>query len=47
MTFHLGRRDIGGEAVALAEIDTALPDGVLDKIRDLSQVVRADILQFS
>ena len=46
-TFHLGRRDFGGEAVALVEIDDALPTGVLDEIRSLPQVVRADILQFS
>ena len=46
-TFHLGRRDVGGEAIALVEIDGTLPDGVLNEIRVLSQVVRADILQFS
>ena len=45
-TFHLGRRDLGGEAVALVEIDGTVPDGVLDEIKALSQVVRADILQF-
>jgi len=46
-TFHLGRRDVGGEAVALVEIDGTVPDEVLDEIKALSQVVRADILQFS
>ena len=45
-TFHLGRRKVGGEAVALVEIDGTVPDGVLDEIKALSQVVRADILQF-
>jgi D-3-phosphoglycerate dehydrogenase len=45
-TFHLGRRDVGGEAVALVEIDGTVPDKVLDEIKALSQVVRADILQF-
>ena len=45
-TFHLGRRDLGSEAVALVEIDGTVPDGVLDEIKALSQVVRADILQF-
>ena len=45
-TFHLGRRDVGGEAVALVEIDGTVPDEVLDEIKALSQVVRADILQF-
>ena len=45
-TFHLGRRDVGGEAVALVEIDHALPAGVLDEIKSLPQVLRADSLQF-
>ena len=45
-TFHLGRRDVGGEAVALVEIDDALPSAVLDEIKSLPQVVRADSLQF-
>ncbi len=46
-TFHLGRRNVGGEAVALVEVDGALPAGVLDEIKLLPQVVRADSLQFS
>ena len=46
-TFHLGRRDVGGEAVALVEIDDALPAGMLDEIKSLPQVVRADSLQFT
>ena len=46
-TFHLGRRNVGGEAIALVEIDDALPAGVLDEIKSLPQVVRADSLQFS
>ena len=45
-TFHLGSRDVGGEAVALVETDNALPAGVLDKIKSLPQVLRADSLQF-
>ena len=45
-TFHLGRRDVGDEAVALVEIDGTAPDGVLVEIKALSQLVRADILQF-
>ena len=45
-TFHLERRNIGGEAVALVEVDGALPVGVLDEIKSLPQVVRADSLQF-
>ena len=46
-TFHLGRRNVGGEAVALVEVDGALPAGVLDEIKSLPQVVRADSLKFS
>ena len=45
-TFHLGRSDVGDEAVALVEIDGTAPDGVLVEIKALSQLVRADILQF-
>ena len=45
-TFHLGRRHVGGEAVALVEIDEALPAGMLDEIKSLPQVLRADSLQF-
>jgi phosphoglycerate dehydrogenase-like enzyme len=36
-----------GNAVALVEIDGTVPDEVLDEIKALSQLVRADILQFS
>ena len=36
-----------GNAVALVEIDGTVPDEVLDEIKALCQVVRADILQFS
>ena len=46
-TFHLGRRDAGGEAVALIEIDGSLPSDVLPEIRALEQVVRVDALHFS
>ena len=45
-TFHLGRRDVGGEAVALVEIDGELPASMLDDLRALKQVVRVDALQF-
>ena len=46
-TFHLGRRVVGGEAVALVEIDDVLPAGFLDEVKSLPQVIRADSLQFS
>ena len=46
-TFHLGRREAGGEAIALVEIDDGLPASILSKIRGLEQVVRVDSLQFA
>ena len=46
-TFHLGRREAGGEAIALVEIDGGFPASILSKIRGLKQVVRADLLQFA
>ena len=46
-TFHLGRREAGGEAIALAEIDGGLPKTMLPEIRALDQVVRADALHFA
>ena len=47
VTFHLGRREAGGEAIALAEIDGGLPKTMLLEIRALDQVVRADALHFA
>ena len=46
-TFHLGRREAGGEAIALVEIDGGLPETMLPEIRALDQVVRADALHFA
>ena len=46
-TFHLGRRDIGGEAIALVEIDDIPDQAFLDDLKTLPQVVRADRLQFA
>ena len=46
-TFHLGRREAGGEAIALVEIDGGLPKTMLPEIRALDQVVRADALHFA
>jgi D-3-phosphoglycerate dehydrogenase len=45
-TFHLGRREAGGEAIALVEIDGGLPPNFLHEIRALKQVVRVDALHF-
>lgn len=46
-TFHLGRRDVGGEAIALVEIDTAPDDAFITALKELPQVVRADQLSFA
>ena len=42
-TFHLGRKQAGGEAVALIEIDGTVDKQTLGAIRDLPQIVRAII----
>ena len=46
-TFHLGRKEEGGEAIALIEIDGNIDDVAMDKVRSLEQVVRADRLSFA
>ena len=46
-TFHLGRKQEGGEAVALVEIDGDISADVLEKVKTLPQVVRADHLRFA
>jgi D-3-phosphoglycerate dehydrogenase / 2-oxoglutarate reductase len=45
-TFHVGRETPGGNAIALIEIDGALPDDVLAKVRALPQVQQAKLLHF-
>jgi len=45
-TFHVGREKPGGDAIALIEIDGALPAAVLDKVRALPQVQQAKPLHF-
>ena len=46
-TFHLGRKEAGGEAVALVEVDGAIDDTALSAIRALELVVRADRMSFA
>ena len=46
-TFHLGRREEGGEAIALVEIDQQIDADVMAELRGLPQVVRADLLHFA
>jgi D-3-phosphoglycerate dehydrogenase / 2-oxoglutarate reductase len=45
-TFHVGREAVGGNAVALIEIDGELPPEVLTKVRALPQVQQAKPLKF-
>ena len=45
-TFHLGRREDGGEAICLIEIDSDPDDGFMESLRALPNVVRADQLAF-
>jgi D-3-phosphoglycerate dehydrogenase / 2-oxoglutarate reductase len=45
-TFHLGRDVPGGDAIALVEVDGAIPDYVLDQVCRLPQVLHAKQLSF-
>jgi D-3-phosphoglycerate dehydrogenase len=45
-TFNLGRSAPGGKAIALLEVDEPIADGVLDTIKSLPHVTRADRLCF-
>lgn len=45
-SFHLGRDQRGGHAIALLELDERLNDDVLAGVRKLPQVVRAERLAF-
>jgi D-3-phosphoglycerate dehydrogenase len=45
-TFNLGREAAGGKALALIGIDAMIEDAVLDKVRALPNVMRANRLQF-
>ena len=45
-TFHLGRTRQGGDAIALVEVDGAVPPDVLAKVQALPQVKQAKVLAF-
>ena len=45
-TFHLGRNKQGGDAIALVEVDGAVPSDVLAKVQALPQVKQAKALVF-
>ncbi|MDH3241955.1 MAG: phosphoglycerate dehydrogenase [Alphaproteobacteria bacterium] len=44
-TFHLGRADAGGDAIALVNTDGLVSDETLEKVRALPDVVQAEALQ--
>ncbi|MGH6873710.1 MAG: ACT domain-containing protein, partial [Aestuariivirgaceae bacterium] len=45
-SFHLGRQARGGDAIALVEIDEAIPAGVLSQVQKLPNVRQAKPLAF-
>jgi D-3-phosphoglycerate dehydrogenase len=45
-TFHLGRREAGGEAVLLLSVDQAIPQAVIDKACQLQGVKTVKALAF-
>ena len=45
-SFHLGRQARGGDAIALVEIDEAIPTGVLSQVQKLPNVRQAKPLAF-
>jgi D-3-phosphoglycerate dehydrogenase / 2-oxoglutarate reductase len=45
-TFHLGRSAPGGEAIALVEVDQAIPESLLAELRRIPNVRQAVGLSF-
>ena len=45
-TFHLGRMDVGSEAIALIQIDGAADDNTLTALRALPNVTQVKALAF-
>ena len=45
-TFNLGRERAGGDAIAIVAVDDRVPDGVLEKVAALPQVLRVRRLSF-
>ena len=45
-TFHLGRAEMGGDAIALLELDSEVPAEVLEKLQALPQILQAKALRF-
>jgi D-3-phosphoglycerate dehydrogenase len=45
-TFHLGRSGPGADAVCLVQVDQALPEALLERVRKIANVVQAKQLRF-
>jgi D-3-phosphoglycerate dehydrogenase len=45
-TFHLGRNQAGGDAIALIQVDQPVADGLLEKVRAIPNVVQVKALGF-
>jgi D-3-phosphoglycerate dehydrogenase len=45
-TFHLGRESAGGNAIALVEVDGAVPPEVLGKVQQITNVQQVKPLTF-
>ena len=45
-TFHLGRTEPGGDAVALIKLDSVVTDELVEKVRAIPNVVQAQALNF-
>ena len=45
-SFHLGRRNVGGEAIALVEVDGGVDEKIISQLRSLPQVARVNIINF-
>lgn len=45
-TFHLGRTESGGDAVALIKLDSEITDALVEKVRSIPNVVQAQALNF-
>ncbi len=45
-SFHLGRREVGGEAIALVEVDEIIDKKIISEIKKLPQVARVNTISF-
>ena len=45
-TFHLGRSGPGDDAIALLQVDDAVPETVVDQLENLNNIVQVKALKF-